>query len=82
MESNTVIIDNGSGYIKAGTSAEDFPSVFFPTVVGFPRRRFEGLFKDKTLKESIFVGEAAVENRQHLTITNPIDHGHIDDWDQ
>lgn len=82
MEGPTVIIDNGSGYIKAGTNQEDLPSVFFPTVVGFPRKRFEDEYKDKPLNERVFVGEQAIANRQHLTIVNPIDHGHIDDWEQ
>ncbi|KAL8432280.1 hypothetical protein Efla_000864 [Eimeria flavescens] len=82
MEANTVIIDNGSGYIKAGTNAEELPSLFFPTVVGVPRRRFHDQYKDKPLKERVFVGEQAIANRQHLTITSPIDHGHIDDWEQ
>ncbi|KAL8434177.1 hypothetical protein ACSSS7_003317 [Eimeria intestinalis] len=82
MESNTLIVDNGSGYIKAGTNAEDLPSLFFPTVVGVPRRRFQEQYREKPLKERVFVGEQAIANRQHLTITNPIDHGHIDDWEQ
>lgn len=82
MEDQVVIIDNGSGYIKAGTNAEDMPSLFFPTVVGIPRRRFQEQYKDKPIKERVFVGEQAIANREHLTITNPIDHGHIDDWEQ
>lgn len=68
--------------MKAGTNAEDLPSLFFPTVVGIPRRRFQEQYKDKPLNERIFVGEQAIANRQHLTINNPIDHGHIDDWEQ
>ncbi|CDJ57141.1 actin, putative [Eimeria maxima] len=82
METPTVIIDNGSGFIKAGTNTDSLPSVFFPTVVGFPRRRFLHLFNDKPSQEKIFIGDKAVENRHQLTIVNPIDHGHIDDWEQ
>ena len=31
-----IIIDNGSGYIKAGFSGEEGPRIVFPTVVGYP----------------------------------------------
>lgn len=68
--------------MKAGTNAEDLPALFFPTVVGVPRRRFQDQYKDKPIKERVFVGEQAIANRHHLTITNPIDHGHIDDWEE
>lgn len=29
-----VVIDNGSGYIKAGFSGQDLPRIIMPTVVG------------------------------------------------
>jgi len=32
-----VVIDNGSGVMKAGFGGEDVPRVAFPTVVGRPR---------------------------------------------
>ncbi|CDJ48094.1 actin, putative [Eimeria brunetti] len=40
------------------------------------------MFKDKEIKSTIFVGGEAIANRHQLTIVNPIDHGHIDDWEQ
>lgn len=81
----TAIIDNGSGYIKAGTSVDDHPSAVFPTLVGRPRRRFIDLYtKDapEGIPEegTVFVGEEAIANRHHLSFTYPIDHGHIDNW--
>jgi centractin len=30
-----IVFDNGSGYIKAGFSGEEKPSVVFPTVYSF-----------------------------------------------
>lgn len=68
------------GYIKAGPSTADAPSLLFPTVVGRPRRRFEEMYSSKDPRDRIFVGEEAIANRQHLTFANPIDHGHIDNW--
>jgi actin-related protein len=32
-----VVIDMGSGFIKAGFSGEDLPRVVIPTVVGIPQ---------------------------------------------
>lgn len=29
-----VVIDNGSGYIKAGFSGQDLPRIIMPTVIG------------------------------------------------
>lgn len=49
-----VIIDNGSGSIKAGLSDADEPSAIFPSVVGHQ--------KDKQSYE-IFVGDDALKNR-------------------
>lgn len=33
-ESDVIVIDLGSGYIKAGFSGEDLPRVVIPTVIG------------------------------------------------
>lgn len=75
-EGTTIVIDNGSGYIKAGLSTDENPTVVFPTIVGRPRRRYEELYAG----QPPFVGEQAIANRNHLSFTHPIDHGHIDDW--
>ena len=34
MENLTIVIDNGTGYIKAGFSGSDTPKVVFPTLIG------------------------------------------------
>ncbi|PFH37538.1 actin like protein ALP1 [Besnoitia besnoiti] len=79
----TVVIDNGSGYMKAGLSSDEQPSVVFPTIVGRPRRRFAELYAKGDGADgssAVFVGEEAIANRHHLSFTYPIDHGHIDNW--
>ena len=35
--SQAVVIDNGSGVIKAGMSGDNMPNVKFPSIVGTPR---------------------------------------------
>ena len=32
-----VVIDNGTGMIKAGIAGDEAPKVYFPTVVGTPK---------------------------------------------
>jgi actin-related protein len=36
-ESQIVIIDNGSGMMKAGMAGEEAPSAVFPSIVGRPK---------------------------------------------
>jgi centractin len=36
MENLTIVIDNGSGFIKSGFSGEDNPRCYFPAIVGVP----------------------------------------------
>ena len=36
-EHQTVIIDNGSGMVKAGFAGEDAPRAVFPSIVGRPK---------------------------------------------
>jgi actin-related protein len=38
-EGAALVVDNGSGMIKAGIAGEDDPRVVFSTVVGHPRHR-------------------------------------------
>ena len=36
-EQKTIVIDNGSAYIKAGFVGEDAPRAVFPSIVGRPK---------------------------------------------
>ena len=36
-EAPTIVIDNGSGMIKAGIAGEEAPRVVFPAIVGSPK---------------------------------------------
>ena len=45
-------------------------------------KKYKKCCLNKTKEEKIIIGLSAIENRHQLTITNPIDHGHIDDWEQ
>ena len=34
-----IIIDNGTGYCKAGFSGEEGPRAYFPTIIGRPKTK-------------------------------------------
>jgi actin-related protein len=38
-EATSIVIDNGSGMIKAGFASDDAPRAVFPSIVGRPRHQ-------------------------------------------
>jgi len=77
-ESPAVIIDNGSGMVKAGFSGEESPNAVFPSVVGVPKN--ESAMIGVSQKEH-YIGEEAIQKRGVLNIKYPIAHGKVLDWD-
>ena len=69
---STVVIDNGSGFIKAGFSGDTAPKVIFPNIIGTP------LESDK---KDYFVGGEAQEKRSVLNLSHPVKRALIDSWD-
>ena len=73
------VIDNGSGYMKAGFSGEEAPKVMFPTMVG--KTKVEGIYVGDEKKESI-IGSEAEKKFGILDISYPIQGGTIVNWDE
>lgn len=73
-----VVIDNGSGFIKAGLSGEDCPRVIEPTLIGIPKNPGIMLGMDQ---KDYYVGHEAVEKSIFLNMTEPIVSGYIERWD-
>eukprot|EP00382_Lankesteria_abbotti_P001695 CAMPEP_0113856596 /NCGR_PEP_ID=MMETSP0372-20130328/9353_1 /TAXON_ID=340204 /ORGANISM="Lankesteria abbotti" /LENGTH=385 /DNA_ID=CAMNT_0000831673 /DNA_START=98 /DNA_END=1255 /DNA_ORIENTATION=+ /assembly_acc=CAM_ASM_000359 len=76
MSGPAVIVDIGSGFIKAGLRTDENPRAILPSLVGRPRRRYSSKYDG----EPAFVGDDAISRRHELSFTYPIDHGHVDDW--
>lgn len=76
-DNQAVVIDNGTGLIKAGIAGNDAPSASFPSCVGVPRH--------KTLIGSdgkdIYVGKDAIEKKGVLNLNYPVEHGVVTNWD-
>jgi len=72
-----VVIDNGSGVIKAGFAGDQVPKCHFPNYIGRPKhiRVMAG-----ALEGDIFVGPKAEEHRGLLSIHYPMEHGIVTDW--
>jgi len=74
---STVIIDNGSGHVKAGLATDESPSSVFPAIVGRPKHESAMAGSDK---KEYYMGEEALAKKGVLSISYPLEHGIVKDW--
>jgi len=72
-----VIIDTGSGVIKAGFSGDATPCAICPSIVGRPRHR--SVMVGMNTKD-YFVGERLNSMRGVLSLNYPIENGIVNNW--
>lgn len=72
-----IVLDNGSGTIRAGFAGEDVPKCHFPSFVGRPKhlRVLAG-----ALEGEVFIGQKAADVRGLLKIRYPLEHGIVTNW--
>ena len=73
-----VIIDNGTGYIKAGLSIDEGPRTVFPSCVGYPK--YQEVIH-KTDYKDFYVGNDAIYKKAVLKLNYPMEHGVVNNWD-
>jgi actin-related protein len=74
-----LVIDNGSGMVKAGFAGEAQPCVEFPSIIGVPK--YKRSIKHLKGDRSSYVGSDAYAKRGVLKLSYPIEHGIVTDWE-
>lgn len=87
-ESDVIVVDLGSGFIKAGFSGEDVPRVVIPTVIGEHENTTaedSGAAAGDSKPNKVVsrkVGNEAFLSRSDHDLHYPIRRGIIEDWDR
>lgn len=70
-----IVLDGGTGFLKVGYAAQNFPEHQFPSIVGRPILRSEEQAGDIVVKD-IMCGDEAAAARSMLQITYPVRQPH------
>jgi actin len=77
-ENEPLVIDNGSGFLKAGFGGDDAPKSIFPTIIGRPKA--PGLLVGMDQKDD-YVGMEALSKKSVLNLEEPVKYGVITNMD-
>lgn len=72
-----IVLDNGSGIIKAGFSGEEKPNVFEHSIIGIPK--YNKIMAGGTEYDT-YIGNKAQELRGLLKLRYPMEHGIVTNW--
>ena len=78
QNSRVVILDNGSGYMKAGFSTDEIPSCTIPALVGRPMLRYSEHIESYQINP-IMIGDEVIPVRSMLELKHPMKEGIIQD---
>ena len=76
MADPVIVFDNGSGYLKAGLSNVEVPTVTVPALIGRPMLRYAEKIEDMEIKP-LMIGDEVIPVRPILELTYPMKEGII-----
>ncbi|XP_072355897.1 uncharacterized protein [Scyliorhinus torazame] len=74
-----IVLDTGSGLMKAGFANQDLPTAIFPTVFGRPK--YESVCRGRH-QQDFYIGHDAQHMRGVLSLHYPLEHGIVTDWEE
>jgi centractin len=77
-QNRPVVIDNGTGVMKAGFAGSDKPKSVFPSYVGRPKH--SKIMVQSKIEGDTFVGHDAEEHRGIMKLEYPMRHGIVENW--
>lgn len=72
-----IVIDNGTGMMKAGFAGDEAPKVYFPSLVGY--QRYEHLHGSDD--KDCYIGEEAIAKKGVLELKYPLENGIVKSWE-
>ncbi|KAK8071272.1 actin-like protein 2 [Apiospora hydei] len=78
-----IVLDGGTGFLKVGYAAQNFPEFQYPSIVGRPILRSEekGAEANDVVIKDIMCGDEAAAARTMLQISYPMENGIVKKWD-
>ncbi|KAF3392368.1 Actin-related protein 2 [Talaromyces pinophilus] len=81
MTDAPIVLDGGTGFLKVGYAAQNFPEFQFPSIVGRPILRSEEQGESDIVLKDIMCGDEAAAARSMLQISYPMENGIVKKWD-
>jgi actin-related protein 2 len=76
-----VVLDGGTGFLKVGYAAQNFPEFQYPSIVGRPILRTEEKGGSDMVIKDIMCGDEAAAARTMLQVSYPMENGIVKKWD-
>lgn len=75
------VLDGGTGFLKVGYAAQNFPEHQYPSIVGRPILRSEERTDNDVVIKDIMCGDDAAAARTMLQISYPMENGIVKNWE-